>query len=67
MKARLTARILLVILILAMAALACGGGGSGGGSGNGTGDQGADVTATYGAEMFHAQLTAMASQPGAQP
>jgi len=73
MKTKLTARILLIILILAMAALACGGGGGGGGGGSGDGDEtqsaetiSADATATFGAEQFHAQLTAVA-QPQSQP
>ena len=65
------ARILLIILILALAALACvgGGGDRGGVSGNGSpaadnngaqDTQSANATATYGAEQFHIQLTAVA-------
>jgi hypothetical protein len=68
MKTKMTARILLIILVLALAAISCIGGGGGGGDGN-NGDAGrteetisADVTATYGAEQFHIQLTAIAEQ-----
>jgi hypothetical protein len=63
-------KILLVILILAIAALACVGGGDGttakGSTFNGNSSSshlGPDATATYGAEQFHLQLTAVA-QPG---
>jgi hypothetical protein len=66
-----TARILLIILILALAALACvrGGGGDGGVAKDGSLSVNnntpqdmwsADATATYGAEQFHIQLTAIA-------
>ena len=64
------ARILLIILILAVAALACvGGDGDGGVTRDGAqlinssttqGLGSADATATYGAEQFHIQLTAIA-------
>lgn len=64
---KLTARILLICLILAVAALACVNGGDGNssstnnsGSGNNVSVYGADATATYGAEQFHIQLTAIA-------
>lgn len=67
---RPTIRILLIILVLAFAALACINGGdgdtSGGSSLTGSSSQsagGPDATATYGAEQFHLQLTAVA-QPG---
>ena len=66
-----TARIFLIILILALAALACVGGGGGDGSVARDGSQliinntsqeilSANATATYGAEQFHIQLTAIA-------
>jgi hypothetical protein len=66
-----TAGILLIILILAFAALACVGGGGGDGGVARDGSQlinnnasqevwSADATATYGAEQFHIQLTAIA-------
>ncbi|OGO39210.1 MAG: hypothetical protein A2W35_16945 [Chloroflexi bacterium RBG_16_57_11] len=66
-----TARIFLIVLILALAALACvgGGGGDGGVASDGsrlinnTTSQefsSANATATYGAEQFHIQLTAIA-------
>jgi hypothetical protein len=64
-----TARILLILLILALAMLACVDGGNGGTTGNGTpavdnsgalNVQAADATATYGAEQFYIQLTAVA-------
>jgi hypothetical protein len=66
-----TARIILIILILAVAALACVGGGGGDGGVARDGSQlinssnsqdigSADATATYGAEQFHIQLTAIA-------
>lgn len=67
-----TARILLILLILALAMLACVGGGDGGTTANGTPSvnkngalnaQSADATATYGAEQFYIQLTAVA-RPG---
>jgi hypothetical protein len=64
---KLTARILLICLILAVAALACVNGGDGNssstnnsGSGNNVSVYGPDATATYGAEQFHIQLTAIA-------
>jgi hypothetical protein len=69
MNKKLAARILLIILILALAAISCvGGGGGEGGSGGSSGSGGedsdvspeADATATYGAEQFHIQLTAIA-------
>jgi hypothetical protein len=64
-----TIRILLIILILALAALACVGGGGDGVTGDGSSTAGgnsaldtqsANATATYGAEQFHIQLTAVA-------
>jgi flagellar basal body-associated protein FliL len=67
-----TARLLLIILILALAILACVGGGDGVITGKGTPSvgnngalsaQSADATATYGAEQFYIQLTAVA-RPG---
>ena len=49
------ARIWLVVVVLAAAMLACrGGGGTGGGA------SWENAKATYGAEEFHAQLTALA-------
>lgn len=59
---KLTARILLIILVLAFATLACvgGGGGEGSGSGSSATTEAAGVTATYGAEQYHQQLTAVA-------
>lgn len=51
------ARIWLAVVVLMAAMLACGGGG-GGGTGGGVSSD--NVTATYGAEEFHAQLTALA-------
>lgn len=59
MKARLTARILLIVLVLLVASLACISGGGGGG-----GITSADLTATLGAQQFHAQLTAQAQNGG---
>ena len=63
-----TIRILLICLILAFAALACVNGGDGNGSSSNssnTGDSvsafGPDATATYGAEQFEIQLTAIAN------
>lgn len=66
-------RILLIILVLALAAMSCvGGGGDGGTTGDGSSAvnnnnsldaQSANATATYGAEQFHIQLTAIA-RPG---
>jgi hypothetical protein len=54
------ARILLIVLLLAGAMLACLGGGGGGGNTNPGGSLGGDgATATYGAEQFHIQLTAI--------
>jgi len=62
-----TTRILLIIFVLAIAALACVDGGDGssfGGNGTWTGDSSTasslDATATFGAEQFHLQLTAVA-------
>jgi hypothetical protein len=67
---KLTARILLICLILAVAALACVNGGDGNSSGtnstssgNSVSIFGPDATATYGAEQFELQLTALAN-PG---
>lgn len=60
MKARLTARILLIVLVLLVASLACISGGGGGGGGADP----ADITATFGAQQFHAQLTAQAQNGG---
>lgn len=68
MKIQRTARILLVILLLAMASMACitgGGGGDGGDNGDVIATQQAeadalDATATFGAQVFEAQLTAIA-------
>jgi hypothetical protein len=64
---KLIFKILLITLILAIAALACVGGGdrttAKGGALNGESSafpKGPDVTATYGAEQFHLQLTAVA-------
>ena len=56
---QLTARILLIVLILAFATLACVGGGGGEGSGAQATSQAAGVTATYGSEQYHQQLTAI--------
>jgi hypothetical protein len=60
-------RILLIIVILILAMLACINGGDGNGSsntvttsGNVSISSGPDATATYGAEQFHLQLTAVA-------
>jgi len=65
---KLTARILLICLILAVAAIACVNGGDGNssntnssGTGNSVSAFGPDATATYGAEQFHIQLTAIAN------
>ncbi len=65
---KLTVRILLICLILAAAALACVNGGDGNSSstngsvsGNNISVYGPDATATYGAEQFHLQLTAIAN------
>jgi len=69
-------RIVLILLILTLAALACVGGGgdqNGSSSDGGTSAAGhqpmnaqatisAGATATYGAEQFHLQLTAIAEQ-----
>jgi preprotein translocase subunit SecG len=67
---KLTARILLICLILAVAILACVNGGDGNSSstsnsnsGNHISAYGPDATATYGAEQFQIQLTAIAN-PG---
>jgi hypothetical protein len=67
---KLTVRILLICLILAVAALACVNGGDGNGSSTNSSNSvnrisvyGADATATYGAEQFELQLTAIAN-PG---
>jgi hypothetical protein len=70
------ARILLILLVLTLTALACvGGGGDQNGSSSDTGTSAAGhqpmnaqatmsagATATYGAEQFHLQLTAIAEQ-----
>ena len=56
---KLTARILLVVLVLVFATLACVGGGGGEGNGAQATSQAAGVTATYGAEQYHQQLTAI--------
>ena len=65
-----TNRILLIIVILILAMLACINGGDGNSSsntvttsGNASVSSGPDATATYGAEQFHLQLTAVAN-PG---
>jgi hypothetical protein len=67
---KLTARILLICLILVVAALACVNGGDGNSSGTNSSNSGKnvsvygpDATATYGAEQFEIQLTAIA-KPG---
>ena len=67
---KLTARILLICIILALAALACVNGGDGNSSsidnsnsGSSVTSVGPDATATYGAEQFQLQLTAIA-RPG---
>lgn len=69
-----TARIILILIILILATVACVGGGEGyesNSAGTPQADifgisiqatQSADVTATYGAEQFHLQLTAIAEQ-----
>ena len=70
-----TARIVLIILILALAAMSCIGGGGGdkggvngsasntnGGSSQIQATMAADATATFGAEQFHLQLTAIAGE-----
>lgn len=63
---KIPARILLGILLLALAAFACIGGGGDGNEGESSSPQEAqttptpDATATYGAEQFHLQLTAIA-------
>jgi len=64
---KLKARILLIVIVLVMAALACVDGGDGstlGGKSNWTGNRSSvtslDATATFGAEQFHIQLTAVA-------
>ena len=73
---QLTARILLILLILAFAAISCigvgGGGDNGGVNGNSSTSEisseqmqttlSVEATATYGAEQFHLQLTAIAGQ-----
>ena len=65
---KLTLRILLICLILAFAVLACVNGGDGTNSsttsstsGNNISTFGPDATATYGAEQFQIQLTAIAN------
>ena len=65
---KLTIRILLICLILAVAILACVNGGDGNSSstnnsnsGNTVSTFGPDATATYGAEQFEIQLTAIAN------
>jgi hypothetical protein len=66
MKTKKSARYLLLSLILIIVVLACicsvGGGdkGGSGGSPQASPISGGDLTATFGAEMFHAQLTAIA-------
>ncbi len=67
---KLTVRILLICLVLAFAALACVNGGDGNSSsanssatGSNRAATGPDATATYGAEQFSIQLTAIAN-PG---
>ena len=71
---KLIATLLLILLILALGALACTGGGDGSQTKNATvnvqspgmqATMSANATATYGAEQFHIQLTAMADE--AQP
>lgn len=64
-----TYRSLLIILVFAMAALACVSGGDSNSSGSLPGSNGSDqmsisakATATYGAEQFQIQLTAIAEQ-----
>jgi hypothetical protein len=65
MMNRLLIRILLVVLILLFAAMACVNGGDGSSSSNSlSGEQGSivsglEATATFGAEQFHLQLTAI--------
>jgi len=60
-------RILLIIVILTLAVLACINGGDGNSSSNTSSSSGnrgissgLDATATFGAEQFHLQLTAVA-------
>ncbi|MFM8323206.1 MAG: hypothetical protein ACKOC5_20025 [Chloroflexota bacterium] len=59
---RINARLALILLALFLAITACtsGGGGSGGQDGSQTTPSAFDVTATYGAQQFRAQLTAIA-------
>ena len=56
--------ILLIILILFLATISCIGGGGGDNSGSlkGKATMAANATATYGAEQFHLQLTAISEQ-----
>ena len=70
---KISARYMLLALILLLAMMACvcsGGGGDGGGTGNSSRSSSVsanDITATYGAELFHEQLTAIAQEtPAAQ-
>jgi hypothetical protein len=70
---KLTARILLICIILALAVLACVNGGDGNSSstnssstnnsspGSNVSPYGPDATATFGAEQFQIQLTAIAN------
>ena len=65
MKIQRTARILLIVLILFMASVACITGGGGGDDPDAVATQMAeadaqDKTATFGAQVFDAQLTAIA-------
>jgi hypothetical protein len=73
---KVVVRILLILLVLTLVALACiGGGGDQNGSNSDAGTSAADhpvinaqatlsagATATFGAEQFHLQLTAIAKQ-----
>ncbi len=68
---KLTARILLICIILALAVMACVNGGDGNSSstnssstdipGSNVSPYGPDATATFGAEQFQIQLTAIAN------
>ena len=65
---KLTVRMLLICLILAVAVLACVNGGDGNSSSTNSSNSGSnisafgpDATATYGAEQFEIQLTAIAN------
>jgi len=71
MSARLFFRLLLIAAVLSGISMACLSGGGDGSSGGGAETQSAEAiaagaTATFGAEQFHAQLTAIA-QPQVQP